>query len=447
MRSTSFPRSAALVVLLAASFLPACAAEGRSDPATEADELNSTCGEAHVASLRVSKVSDEMEDVEVCRQGSSALTPDVVKALRDIKEINDKAAALFHVDPKQLFGTGIRLRLIASEMGLDGSFETHDDDDRPLVTVETYDKPQNLLNRGAYAHELGHWLLWVPRDKMPMVLRSLGQSHFWGEAIADTIALAIEGTVTSPEPGVPACLERRTPTDLANRSYGGPNGFFLNRFQRSQSFACCESIANKPEFSKGTAACDAQLELEQQHAFDPTIPFDDTPFPVTEAAAKLREYSRYQLGTPVNSFLLEARDAIDPSILTRFLDAAKKVKPIAYACTMGTFTDVGKTRVTTASVREQLALVRQGLSPEQQAKFDAIAAKHGLEALDVLEPAELDERARGLAMNLLLVDGAPGEGKPLPTDHDCVFALQFAQVSSTGENPSPRCAVTCTRVP
>jgi hypothetical protein len=428
--------------LLATFLLVACAAPSSDEVSTESAVTRSECREAHIARLTI---GDAEKPKDVC-QGSAALKPQVARAIRDIKEIHEKAAALLEVDATALFGAGVRIHLSTGVAGFDGHFEPLDDDDLPRIHAETVEGAVTLVNRGVYAHELGHWLLWVPREPLATTLRSLGQAHFWGESIADTFALAIEGTATSPEPGVPACMERRSPADLENRSYRGPNGFFLDRFPRAQAFACCEQIASKPEFAKGAAVCDAQAELDQKDPFDPSIPFDDTPFPIAEAtAAKLRGYSRYQLGVPLNSFLLDVRDAVEPTILTRFVRAAKNVTPIDFTCKLGAHADVPSVRVTVGSVKEQLAKARESLSPDKQQKFDELARAHGLDALDVLEPAELGLRAKGLATNVLLIPGAPGQGKQLPAEHACVLSLGFVQASSTGEEIDPDCIVTCER--
>lgn len=424
---------------------PGCSASlGES---SEESVVSSVCKEAHIASMRVSKFSEGIEDLEVCKLHGPQLTEEYARAIRDIKEVNERAADILHVDAGVLFGAGIRLRVVSSDSGFNGLFETSSDDDGlPLVTIETVDKPVNLVNRGVYAHELGHWLLWVPENKVPMGLRSLGQSHFWAESIADTLALANQGTVTSPEPGMPACLHARTPEALANRSYRDANGFFLNRYQTDQTYACCEQIAESTEYPKGVAACWAAEEQRQGSGYDPNVPFDGSPFPVEDAARNLRQYSGYQLGIPLNSFLLEAEAKIGGNILQRFLDAASNAQPIRYTCAPRNRLDVQPVQVTVTSVREGLAAVRERLSSLERDTFDRLSAAHGLEALAILEPAELELRALGLATNRLLVDGAPGEGPRLEENHPCAFSLQMAQMSTRGyDDPTDGCLLKCTQ--
>lgn len=399
---------------------------------------NTACLQANLRSLIIASEDAPSED-DVCSLALEKIDARASQVIADIKDVHERMAKLFHTTPDKLLPIGVNLTVRAGATGYNGTYNTEVSMTDSNIEVSTVPHPAHFLNKAIYAHELAHWLYDSKNQVIPELLRSAGQSFFWAESLADTAALALYGQITIPEPSVPACFGHRN--FGINATYKLTNGYFSNEYQSRLTYACCEQVYKDGQTdSDAYRICARNEEANASNPIDPDVPLDAKPFSPRQAAADLRAFSRYQLGTPLNSFLLHLSQVTKEPVFQYFFDAAAEATGETYRCDLPGQGDIPAVEVPVYSFRTLLARLKTKLAPAARAKFDELFHVHALEALDTLEPAEMSQRATYLGIFRYLRPRATGTGTRLPEGHKCGIPLSMYETigSFTDE-----CALRC----
>jgi hypothetical protein len=331
-------------------------------------------------SARVSELSINQE--EICHQSEATTKPEFKKALLDLADINTKAANLFNIPLAKLFPLGIPVEITTSHAGINGHARVGSN----AIAVYTYPHPERWLNRGVYAHELGHALTFSNHPQIPAALKSMFRTHF-SETIADTIAMALVGEETSHETQLPLCFSTKRIT--YHQSYVTTVGFFDSFYQSHVLNSCCQQFRDFNDDTK--IICE---NINQDEGGEPVDlpPYDMSRFDIM--AKKPQPVEEHRIGIPINSFLLTLGQVLGKNLFQEFLQNTNSAKSREFECSLkGTLFAEENIKAYAYPLQDQMFAIRSGLKAEQKISYDVMWTELGLNAAVIYDEKNLAEAA------------------------------------------------------
>jgi hypothetical protein len=383
---------------------------------------NALCQKAHVAELFI-------ESVDVCGSTKNP-NPDYLEAINHISDINLKASKLLNIPLSELFPEGIAISINVGISGLNGSAKASSNQ----ITLTNYTNPYRWVNKGIYAHELGHALSFSKNSSVPMALKSTHRSPLLGETIADTIAFALVGEETSHEMNLPLCFSAKRVN--FNQTYNNHTGFFDHYYNLHLLSACCEEYAN---FNADTKLICENYMLDEGGEVIKVPPYNQTRFNYLDKVS----FEEHRIGIPVNSFLLTLGQHTGKDLFKEFIQSYAILDSTGFECNLNGNTDEKqKIKSEGWSLRTQLQMIRSNLKMEEKISYDVLWAELGIQAAIIIDDAELATRAATMAQNIFIK--SIRSNPTLFKDHR-TCADDYENIELYGA-PAENCKITCLKI-
>ena len=347
---------------------------------------NLQCEKARISEL---SIFDGEKRTEIC-ENSQIPNPEYLTAINDIADINSRASKLLNISLAELFPKGLAVDISASYAGLNGSAKAGHNS----ITLSIYTNPTRWVNKGIYAHELGHALQFSDNSKVPAALKGTFRSGLLGETTADTIAFALVGEETSHEPKLPLCFSAKRVN--YNQSYVTQSGFFDSYYSLHTLSACCDEYADLNADTKNI--CENILTDEAGELIT-LPPYNNVPFNYLEKTSM----EEHRIGIPINSFILTLGQHVEKDLFKDFIKAYSNLDPIPYECNFDGSENTKESIVSNGwSLTTQLQTLRSALSINQKISYDALWTELGLQAASIMDDAEILSRASDQAEKLFI---------------------------------------------
>ena len=356
----------------------------------------------------------------LCLRDDSILPKHIVKALTQIKKLNQKVAGFFGLTAEELFTVekgrvlGIDLRFIASEVGNLRSYAIESfhvdlgttDWNRYTIALGVFPdwKHYEGFGAGTYIHELSHVLVRRTSMHLPKILSIFGTTgNLFDETHADTLALALEGREFFRSPGLPECMDRvRFFADL--QSYNYPLSYFDNDFFGRRLVKCCQHLTKHNSNDEHVRMACGKVSEENAGGFPE---FRRKLFDPLLYVADPDGFDTHQIGIPINSFIAELSDTTGQSISSFFpraLDLASKSKKRRFFCSLpNPISKVHPIEVSVYSYLDILKEIKNLMPNDQKIHFDNLWQKHALEKAVTL--AKYDDLVRATSEAAITIDG------------------------------------------
>jgi hypothetical protein len=335
---------------------------------------NDACDRAQVNSFHVQfshgKFAGNQRDFCV----PNSVPEEIQHALLQVALLNQKIAAFFQISPSQLLPNGVAVSLSENSIGsLDSDFsegEIH------LGVFsdwkgEDFDSP-------TYVHEFGHFLVHKEGGALSPFAKELASYGLYSEGLPDTLALAITGRVQGAE-GLPACFSTATRELGSDNSFLADQEFFSGAHStRAWGQCCVDARKSGPTPERLNHACE-EIDNAVSRLSAPSMP-SFTPAFCSVLPWDIDGCSPHQLGTPVNSFLLDLSVVLaKPDLKFYFvaLSSTSAQTKILFSCRGGEKS--AAVEVTEAAPDGAFRFIRSELNDVLQAKFDQLWKEHDLD--------------------------------------------------------------------
>ena len=426
----SFLHLPAFLALLALSPATAKAEESSWPP------RNPLCREARLATLHVKGAKDLAESQDLCALSAEEISAPFQEAIRDAREVHERVAAAFRLNPEELFPQGVRLTLKASGEGLNGAYEPWP----ARVEVGAVPHPTRWLNQAVYAHELGHWVADSDNPRVSSVIKETRLSFLMGETLADTVALAAFGNTGSADPDLPACTMPRQID--GNQGYKAPVSFFEKSYGLRGIRVCCAQ--NQGRLSENGKLVCAAAEIDPQGKQRPPVtPFRKQLFRASQAVLNRDEFDSHQIGVPLNSFLFALGEKAGRPLFADFLAAAGKASGHPFRCGLyGDERGKGPITLTLTPLRAQLRTFQASLEPGLRKEWASLWTKHGLDSALEIDEQELATKAEELGLEEIYRAMRANRSAFLNRSHACYAGIEKVMLGKAEELPE-ECEVGC----
>ena len=345
--------------------------------------VNPICNKAKVNSLVITHPMRYPHGLDVCSLIDINTPLEMREALMDILDIHQKAASVLGLSLEKILSRGIDVTVRASAQGLNGTARTQDHS----INLTTIPNPARWINRGVYAHEFGHTLSFPDTLGTAPLLKSIGRSSLFSETYADTVALALVGTDTSPERSLPGCMSE--PRVGLAQSYLTPFGEFdafssLHRLKK-----CCEAHEN---FLPDMRDLCSKLFLGADGEPNFLPAFDLEPFSVKRMSAK--SIDTHRIGIPLNSFLKDLGLRLNKNYFAELLKSLTSPKGKDFRCELAAVQTI---TVKAFVLKDQLQSLAKDLSTSDKAVFDTLWKTHTMDIAVALDEKDQAERSQTLA--------------------------------------------------
>jgi hypothetical protein len=386
---------------------------------------NSLCEKARISELTIYNGNSS---VEICTNTNTP-SAESLTAINDLGEINAKASTLMGVPLSVLFPQGLSVEINAGYSGLNGSLKSRSNH----ITLSVYVNPYRLVNRGIYAHELGHAIVALNTNKIPESLKATKRSSMLGETIADSFAFALVGEETSHELNLPLCFSSKR--IRYNQSYVNQVGFFDKYYEKHILLACCGTYANTSEDTK--KICENILTDEAGEQIQlPT--YNTSPFNYLDKVS----VEEHRIGIPINSFLLSLGQQIEKDLFKEFIQSYSSVDPVMYECRFkDSLEENEKVNAPAWSLKTQLQMLRPNLKNEQKINFDVLWTELGLQAGAIMDDNEMASRA-SIAAEKIFIQTIRNSKEGYKNKRHCPDQFENAEHNGYPDNS---CEIKCTR--
>jgi len=329
--------------------------------------------------------------------------------------VHARAAALFAIPVKSLFPQGVKIAINASAEAPNG----HYDATPHSISLDIPPYPKSWVNKGTYAHELGHWLANSRHPQLNPAFRGSVGSHLLSETYADAVMMALTMT-TEQLYDLPACLNLPAIDDKWTYTMG--LGFIDGSFNPYRTYQCCQQTQATPQ---AQAVCDFKAETSGGEA--PARP-SAKPFTLRQYSAA---FDDHYIGRPMLSFLMALGKKLGGNFYGQLLKAPAPA--IAHRCTM---TGVSN-QVTVAGYRlsGQLNAIQGALTPAQRQVYQALWKAHAMDTAIAIDGRDFAPRVEQAGMKAFIL--------AVPADHECKDILQSRGLQM--ENPD-KCLVSCQQI-
>lgn len=364
----------------------------RRIPLSTKSPINRYCRSAYVNLFRVTGVKDFSIKTNYCAVPLSKVPKKVKATLDQLRATHIQIASFLATDVKTLFRRGISITLKGTAIGFYASAYAGPAILGPGEGFQIGVFPtwkSGKINVAVYTHEFAHSIA-LGTLKSFEALQEVGDQDLFQEGIADELAVALYGSISTDVDGVPACVSNVREFN-SEKTFNAPKGEFDLVSGARRRYACCSNLQ-----TQGLLAGDAKKLCEliiQAVSKKPFPPYKTEQFdPSLGHKAKPGNYSKpeddvydtHELGVPIVSFLNDLRKeySYKGSPLYKTLAAFTSLDTFKrdYTCSLENQPGASVDELGEFSVSQVFTKMRELFVPiDNGEKFDELFAKHGIE--------------------------------------------------------------------